>query len=198
MASISKDSKGHRRILFVNAEGKRKAIRLGKVSQESALGVKFHVEKLLEASFTQQALSNRTAAWVGDLESSLYDKLAAAGLLPKRAEQEQTTLAGYLESYISKRTDVKASTAIVYGHTQRCLIEFFGAKRALTNISEGEADEWRLYLIEQGLADNTVRRRCGIAKQFFRAAVRKKLLPANPFGDLVAAVKAHNGGNTEE
>jgi integrase len=41
------------------------------------------------------------------------------------------------------------------------------------------------------LADNTVRRRCGIAKQFFRAAERKGLIAKNPFADLVAAVRAN-------
>ena len=45
----------------------------------------------------------------------------------------------------------------------------------------------RLYLKEQGLADNTVQRRCGIAKQFFHAAVRRRLLAGNPFADLKAA-----------
>lgn len=35
-----------------------------------------------------------------------------------------------------------------------------------------------------GLDVNTVRRRCGRAKQFFRAAVRKKLIAESPFGDM--------------
>ena len=39
------------------------------------------------------------------------------------------------------------------------------------------------------LADNTVARRCGIAKQFFRAALRKGLCCTNPFADLKAALK---------
>lgn len=39
---------------------------------------------------------------------------------------------------------------------------------------------------EQNLSDNTVRRRCGIAKQFFKAAVRKGLSSKNPFADLTS------------
>ena len=42
------------------------------------------------------------------------------------------------------------------------------------------------------LADNTVRRRCGIAKQFFQAAVRRRLIAENPFVDLVAAVRRND------
>jgi integrase len=36
-----------------------------------------------------------------------------------------------------------------------------------------------------------VRRRCGVAKQFFTAAVRRKLLSSNPFKDLKAAVQGN-------
>ena len=42
-----------------------------------------------------------------------------------------------------------------------------------------DADDWRRYLTRskavegQGLGPNTARRRCGIAKQFFRAAHRR-------------------------
>src|SRR5690606_21562039 len=44
-----------------------------------------------------------------------------------------------------------------------------------------------------GLADNHVRRLTGLAKQFFHAAVKDRLIDANPFASLVAAVK----GNAE-
>ncbi|MHC4563838.1 MAG: tyrosine-type recombinase/integrase [Planctomycetota bacterium] len=42
------------------------------------------------------------------------------------------------------------------------------------------------------MAENTVRRRCGMAKQFFRAAVRRKLIPSNPFEDLKASVRGNS------
>jgi integrase len=34
------------------------------------------------------------------------------------------------------------------------------------------------------LGENTVRRTCGRAKQFFKAAQRKRLIVENPFGDM--------------
>ena len=40
-------------------------------------------------------------------------------------------------------------------------------------------------------ATNTVRRRCGVAKQFFNAAQRKGLVESNPFQDLVSTVRAN-------
>jgi hypothetical protein len=51
------------------------------------------------------------------------------------------------------------------------------------------ADAWRLYLVEHGLAESTIRRRCGRAKQFFRSAVRRKLISENPFEDLKATTQ---------
>ncbi len=47
--------------------------------------------------------------------------------------------------------------------------------------------EWRLYLADQGLAEGTIRKRCNNAKQFFRVATRKNLIPSNPFIDLKSA-----------
>ncbi len=44
------------------------------------------------------------------------------------------------------------------------------------------------------LAENTVRRYCGIAKQFFAAAVKKRIIESNPFSGVVAAVT----GNAEK
>jgi integrase len=97
----------------------------------------------------------------------------------------------FIDEYIAKRTDVKPNTATVYGHTRRNLIGFFGASKPLREITPGDADEWRISLMNQGLADNTVRRRCGVAKQFFNAAVRKGLIQRNPFADLTAGVRAN-------
>jgi hypothetical protein len=85
---------------------------------------------------------------------------------------------------------VKDGTATVHGHTRRCLIDYFGAGTPLTEITPGDADEWRLYLSRpkdaegQGLGPNTIRRRCGIANQFFRAAHRRRLIAENPFADM--------------
>ena len=68
MASISKDPGGRRRIIFKGGDNKRRAIRLGKVSQETALSVKVKVERLVAAQITGHALDNETAAWVARLD----------------------------------------------------------------------------------------------------------------------------------
>jgi site-specific recombinase XerD len=95
------------------------------------------------------------------------------------------TLGKFLASYIKGRTVVKESTRIVYSHMQRCLVEFFepkGVTRSLESITPVDADRWRDWLSsDEELSRNTIARRCGIARQFFRAAVRGKLIAENPF-----------------
>jgi integrase len=45
-------------------------------------------------------------------------------------------------------------------------------------------------MIAKGLGENTVRRRSGLARQFFNAAIRQRLITENPFKDLKCTVKA--------
>ncbi len=50
-------------------------------------------------------------------------------------------------------------------------------------MTEGDADDFRRSLAER-LGDNTVRRHCSRARQFFGAAVKRRLLGTNPFGSM--------------
>jgi len=189
MASIISDPNGRRRIQFAAGDGTRKTLRLGKATMRQAEAVKVKVEQLaLAASGVTGVVDPDTAQWLAGLDDVMYDRLAAVGLV---AERGCAKLGAFLDSYIADRCDVKPATALVYGHTRRNLIDYFGAGKPLAEITPGEADKWRLYLIGLKLSDNTVRRRCGIAKQFFRAAVRRKLLVVNPFADLKAAIQAN-------
>lgn len=188
MASLSREVNGRRTIQFIGVDQKRRSIRLGKVSQRSAETIRIHVERLVERSLTRCALARETADWLLELEMPLYDKLVSVGLAEPR---ESALLEPFLDSYIAKRIDVKSSTATVYGHTRRCLIEHFGSGKPIDAITEGDADEWRLYLVGQKLAKATIAKRCSIAKQFFRAALRKQLIATNPFAHLKGAVRGN-------
>ena len=55
----------------------------------------------------------------------------------------------------------------------------------MDSITPGDADAYRTWLGSEGKqAENTVRRLCGRAKQFFRAALRRRLIRENPLADL--------------
>src|SRR3990172_4206040 len=105
MASIARDKNGNRRILFVAPNGKRPTIRLGKVSQRTAEGIKFRVEQLLAAKLTGHAVEADTAQWLDNLEPAMADKLARVGLIPKKDRKGGVTLGAFLDEYISSRTD---------------------------------------------------------------------------------------------
>jgi integrase len=189
LASITRQSNGARLIQFIGPDGSRKTVRLGKTPQRAAETVKLRIEHLLAAATTGSPLEDETSRWVANLEDAMYDRLAAVELLPKR---DSVRLQPFLDSYIESRCDAKPNTHITYKNARRNLIDHFGASKPLRDITPGDVDEWRLALLRSGLADNTIRRRCGIAKQFFNAAVRKRLISSNPF----AGQKVHILANT--
>lgn len=195
MASLSKDKNGNRTIQFVAGDRKRRSIRLGKMPHKVADGIRAKVASLNTSAIAKHSWEPEIAAWVGKLDSLLHDKLAKVGLVPTRATPEKSTLGAFLAAYIKGRSDVKSGTANVYRHTQDCLLEYFGAAKPLSDITAGDADDWRRWLATEDkkadgsisrkkLGDNTVRRRCGVARQFFRAALRKRLIAENPFGEM--------------
>ncbi|KKL08669.1 hypothetical protein LCGC14_2573560, partial [marine sediment metagenome] len=186
MASLSRDPGGRKRILFKCANGKRRAVRLGKLSVKAANAVLVRVEALEAAGLSGTSWDTETAAWVGARDEVIYRKLAAVGLVPPREPEpkaESVMLGGFLDQYMEGRTDIKPSTRTNLNQARRNLVRFFGAEKRLADISPGDADEFRRDLMTR-LAENTGRRCCGRAKQFFRAAVRKRLITESPFADM--------------
>jgi len=191
MASIGKDSNGRRRILFVAPDGKRKTIRLGKIPQRASEAIKVKVENLVGAAMSGCGWDNETARWVAELPDTLAAKLAVAGLIPKRKNETPTeTLGAFLDAYIKGRANLKPNTRRNYEVTRKHLIDQFGRDRILAEISPGEADDWRESMLKQ-LSPSTVSREVKRARQFFRAAVRKRLIEENPFADLATPAQVN-------
>jgi len=187
MASIIDDPAGKRRVSFVGPQG-RKTIYLGKRSRKAADAIKARIEVILAANEQGQALDLETAAWLARLPDAFHQKLAAKGLvLPRdrRPATEARTLGTFIDQYIAGRTDVKPGTRTNLRQTRRQLFGFFGADKPLGDVTPGDADQYRQDLLSR-LGENTARRHCGRAKQFFRAALRKRLIAENPFGDMKA------------
>jgi len=159
---------------------------------KTAQSIKARMENLLAAALGKHAIDGDTAAWVGDLDSVLRDKLAAVGLVPRRepkpdeAQPEGATLAGFIKQYIAARPGMKPNTLKNYRQTERSLVEFFGADRLLTEITAGDCDDWKAHQEAKGHAPATIGRNVKRARQFFRAAVRKRLLAENPMQDVKA------------
>jgi len=184
MASIAKDKNGCRRIQFVAPDGRRPTIRLGKVSQRSAEGIKYRVEQLLESLNLNRPMEADLAQWVTDLEPPLAKKLARVGLIAKTEAKAAVTLGPFIESYVKSRVDVKPATKEVWRQGEMGLIEFFGSDKSIGEITPGDADNYKLHLIGKKLAPMTVRKRLQFATMIFRAAMRRRLIPDSPFADV--------------
>jgi len=137
MASITKQKGGNRTIQFVAAGGRRKSIRLGKVSQRQAESFKFRVEQLIAVQRSGVPVDADTSEWLTKLDDTMADRVAAVGLIPHRKKKEQSTLGPFLDAYKARRTDVKSATRVVWQQVIRNLKTFFGADRAMETITEG-------------------------------------------------------------
>src|SRR5262245_46406404 len=101
MASVVNDPNGRKRILFVNAEENRKAVRLGKCDRKSADAIARHVEALLSARIGGQPVPRDTAAWVSSIGVTLHDKLTRVGLVQHRQETESApALGSFVDTFL--------------------------------------------------------------------------------------------------
>ena len=132
MASIAKDPNGRRRILFVARDGKRKTIRLGKVSQRHAEMVKLRVEQLNAAAVAGHPIDRDTARWLSEIDDSLAEKLAKVGLVSRR---DRATLLDFLDGYIDSRRDVKKSTKNLYHQTRANLTSAYAEYERVVGVA---------------------------------------------------------------
>ena len=194
MASVSTNkTTGDRTLQFMLA-GKRKSIWLGTMPKRDVTTWKHHVEELVTAKMQNgRAPYEETSRWIMGLDVSLHRKLVKVGLAEPREEEKLAaivTLGAFVNGYISERDNVKEGTAIMYDQVRGCLVDYFGADKPLDKITSGDAEDWRRYLTRpkkeggKGLGENTARRRCGIAKQFFAAAIDHEHITRNPFAKM--------------
>ena len=211
MASVFVDRKGNPVLQFVAADGRRRSISLAGEKKRTIDNVKGHVEELVAAQKAARSPYDETNEWLGRIGVQLHKKLARAGLVPKREEAERATLAVFLDSYLAKRTDIKRSTRVCLTQTRNDLVDYFGADKPLADVTEADADGFRRFLQTRPtmirrraakasnrkkkptpngekspsrLQENTIRRRCGRARQLFREAVKQRLIVRNPFAEL--------------
>jgi integrase len=186
MATIGSDPNGCKRILFVSPDGKRKTVRLGKVTMKQATAFKVRLEALIGQTITGVA-DDEISRWVAGLDAEMYSRLAAVGLVKPRAAATVVLLADFLDAYCEARRPPvqKPHTFKNLNATRRQLLEFFGRDRDLRSITPGDADAWLLDLGGR-YASTTCGRTIKRAKQFFRAAVRSRIIAENPFGDCKA------------
>jgi len=172
-------------VLVICPDGRRRRIRLGRVTKDVALEVKRHVEHLLAHRRHGLALPASTAEWVNGMTGRLRQRLAVCGLAD--AAPSAPTLGAWLARYIEARGDVALNTRFKYEAVQKDLIRYFGADKPLDAIGPGDAEDFNVWLRterKRKLSEGTARRRVGVCKQFFWAAVKRRVLRDNPFAEV--------------
>lgn len=199
---------GSKYVQFEGVDGKRKTIRLPGLTAPQVKTVRRHVRALNAARIANLAVEEETARWLSGVSGWLREKLIEAGLIDTRDVKPQETLGVFLRDYMANRAalvkngKLEDSTTNIDNLTADCLIEVFGADKALREISAGDAFDFYDWLLTKGgrpvkrcgseivvrerkpLMESTVRKRCSIASKFFRQACRKKLLDENPFDEV--------------
>jgi len=160
---------------------------LGLVATTSADSIKYRVEQLLESLNFNRPLDNELAQWVKDLEPWLAKRLAGVGLITASESKPAAVLGAFLKMHLDGRNDLKPATKIVRGHVVRDLSEFFGENCNVRTITPGRADDFKQWLIGKGLASTTIHKRLQVARSFFHAMQRRKLIEENPFDGVKAA-----------
>jgi integrase len=179
MASVANDPGGRRRILFVAPDDRRRTIRLGKCDRKTAEAVARRVEALLAAKIGGQPVPRDTASWLAGIGESLYDRLAAVGLVEPR---QLLTVAEFLQSWLAdkKTKGYKPASLTAWGQTATELTAILGDK-PLSCLTHADGEAYRSAMQARGLRAATVHRRLGHGRQMLEDAVRLGRLSLNPW-----------------
>ena len=164
----------------------RPRIGLGKCTKRQANTAMLNIENLLCAKRTGDPVSPSTQNWLVELPISTRNRLVSLGLARPR-QHNDIAIGEWIDNYIESRTDIKAGTATAMKQAAKDIEGYFDKDTLISNFTEHDASSLRIKLLDRGLAESTVRRRCKYARQFFEAAVKKRIIDENPFNDVPVA-----------
>jgi hypothetical protein len=191
MASLNKTPTGFT-VQFSSLDGKRRSIRLGYLTRTQAEGIKGWIERINAAQLAGLPLDEDSARWLSRLGDTLHDRIAATRLTSKRSSG---LLGAHLRHYLSEHSlGLAASTRSLWEYTIGNLLACFDENQPLRELTTAHGERFRLWCKSQGMSENTIRRRCGLARQFLAPAVVQRRLEANPFAEVATRVQ---GGKAE-
>ena len=188
MASLTSHGGGW--LIQYISDGKRRSFYPGKMPKRDAQSVRRHLENLLSARRQRTAVCDETAAWVAAQDLAMREKLHHHGLIEKPTDAQQPeTLGAFVASYITSRGDAKPTSKTVWRRCERLLLSFFDADKPLASFGVGDAKDFRQWMLREGnqkskgtgLEENTARKMCSVASQFFADALDREIVARNPF-----------------
>lgn len=192
-----------KRIMYRDAKGKQKTLRLGECSERVAESARVAVEHLLIAKRHGSVPHPDAVRWLEGIDDVLYARVVALGLCQPRAGKAVVTLGTLLDRF-DAAASVKAGTRTTYRQALDMLREHLGETTPLDAITPAHADEWRKAIAEpvkvkdkdgktttKTLAAPTIAKRVKVAKSVFRKAVKWGLISSDPFEDLRAGSQSN-------
>jgi integrase len=164
----------------------RPRVNLGRINRRQAETVKAHVEQLMSCRRTGTIIPPASQTWLAGLPDAIRDRLEALEIALPRVNAKRYTVTAWIDEYLTQRTDIKPRTRENMNQARAFLVDFAGELQ-LADFTAGHADEVRRALLAKGLAESTVRRRTKRMKQFFTAAIKRRLITENPFADIPTA-----------
>ncbi len=193
MAGIEKKKGGGYLIrLSAGEDENRRRISFGKINKRQADQAKACIENIIRAKNTNSELSAITQNWINDLKPAVRRRLERLGLIDKQKGRDSITLKLWFNRYIENRSDLKESTKDRLRTVRDNLFNFCNNGMPIEDFTGYDAEEFRRYLLDNGLAENTVRRRCKRVKQFFAAALKKRIVTDNPFDGIPTNMISNN------
>ena len=191
MATI-KSKNGYREIQFFDKARKRKSYYAGKITKRDAERIANRIEAIIACQIQGIAITDSDLnKWIGELKDSSHAKLAKLGVVVARERANSTPdLKTWSDRYISKHAG-KPATIKQIRLTAKQLNEIIGGEKLLSDITPGDAQDFRRELESRGLATNTIRRRIGRSREIFGAAIKHRLINENPFAGEAYTVEAN-------
>jgi integrase len=187
MATLSEFPKKHWRIQYVDLEGKRQTVRLGKCSKSSANLVRHRIGLLIAARRLSVATDPDTLAWLNTVGEPLRSRLVRTGLtgLDTVVRRDRGLVVEFLRDYVSRRKNaVKPGTVIMWNTAIRDFSKTIPNSLTLSQLDATHARHWVDAMRASGLSGSTQHQRVTVLKQMLDHAVTGKRISSNPFAKI--------------
>lgn len=187
MATLSEFPKKHWRIQYVDLEGKRQTLRLGKCSKSSAEIVRHRLGLLIAARRLAVAIDPDTLSWLNSVGEPLRSRLARTGLtgLDVAIKRDRGLVADFLQDYVSKRKEVvKPGTVIMWNTAIRDFCKTLPDKLMLSQLNATHGLHWLDAMRSSGLSVTTQHQRINVIRQMLDYAISGKRISENPLSSI--------------
>ncbi|MEM8494282.1 MAG: hypothetical protein AAF663_02710 [Planctomycetota bacterium] len=184
MTSLIQDQPKKFRVSYTcPVKKRRRTLYLTNFRKRDAQVTKLHSEALVSSKLSASTPPAKTTIWLSKIAGTLHEKISNLDLCDAWVSTELGT---FLSEYVENHPTAKKWTRTNLDQAVRYLLEHFAPQTAMGSITPAEADEWRRAMLNRKLAESTIRRATGRARQFFNAAVELGLIPSNAFDHLPA------------